>query len=454
MSHRLTLLLAGIWTLLGSAAQAHFLFLRILPPAEGGRAADVYFSDLPDTGDARFVNKIAQTELWLQKTPGRFDPLKVHKEDDRLRAWLPETGSLVVVGRCTYGVIARKGQKPFLLRHHPKALAGSPGDLNQMKPYGQFPLEILARLEPDGVRLVALKDGKPLPKAEFVTVDANLANTKLTADESGEATWKPASPGVYAVHTQVTRPVSGTFGDKKYEEVRDFATVGLTWPLQRKDADPKAVALFEEALAARAQWLDFPGFTAHITGNFDGRRFNGTVSVSAEGEVTFSEDDPSKTEAVSGWVEDQLGSLVMHRLPRSTRPGSTRPMLRFGDQRDDHPLGRLLVFEGGKFASSYRIQDKQIRVVNRHMGTENFTITTLENEQNTEGHFLPRCYVVQYWQAGTGRLLRTETIRDSWRRVGSWDLPASHLVTSASDTGLSVRTFTLSRQEMTSGKGK
>ena len=42
-------------------------------------------------------------------------------------------------------------------------------------------------------------------------------------------------------------------------------------------------------------------------------------------------------------------------------------MLRFGEDRD-HPLGRLLLFEGGTFASSYRIRDRQILVVNRNFG--------------------------------------------------------------------------------------
>src|SRR5437773_6104706 len=87
-------------------AQAHFLFIRILPPAEGGRAAEVYFSELAEAGDPRFIAKIAHTELWLQTESGNFEPLKVHQTPDRLRAWLPYTGSLVVTGKCRYGVVA------------------------------------------------------------------------------------------------------------------------------------------------------------------------------------------------------------------------------------------------------------------------------------------------------------------------------------------------------------
>ncbi|HEY7312183.1 MAG TPA: DUF3386 family protein [Gemmataceae bacterium] len=449
---RILLLVVGIGALQASPAQAHFLFVRILPPAEGGRAAEVYFSELAEAGDPRFVNKIAKTELWLQQTPGRFVALKVHKATDRLRAWLPEQGAVVVVGRCVYGVVGRTRQTPFLLRHFPKALSGSPAELNKMQAHGKLPLEIVAAFEDEGIRVTVLKDGKPVPKAQFVTVDARLNNVQLTADADGKAMWRPPAAGVYSVYARDTRKEAGEAGGKKYEEIRDFATVAFTWPPQRKDADPAAVTLFEEAIAARAQWRDFPGFSARITGDLDGRRFAGTVSIDAKGEVTFSDDDSSRTEAVSGWVEAQFESLVLHRLARPSTPSRAKPVLRFAETRDDHPMGRLLIFEGGRFASSYRIRDKQIQVVNRCLGKENMTITVLENERNADGRFLPRGYVVHSWESGTGRLLRTETVRDRWRRVGSWDLPAAHEVTTATDAGLSVRRFMLSKHELAGKK--
>src|SRR5437667_12611554 len=118
----LTLILGGLQN---SQAQAHFLFIRILPPAEGGRFAEVYFSELAEAGDPRFIDKVAQTQLWLQAAPGKFEPLKAHKGSDRLRALLPASGSLTVIGVCDYGVLARPMQPAFLLRHYPKAMAGS-----------------------------------------------------------------------------------------------------------------------------------------------------------------------------------------------------------------------------------------------------------------------------------------------------------------------------------------
>src|SRR6516162_1250800 len=110
---RILLLVLGIGGLQASPARAHFLFIRVLPLAEGGRAAEVYFSELAEAGDPRFIAKVAHTQLWLQATPGKFEELKAHKAADRLRAWVHETGSVVVVGSCTYGVLGRPKQTPF-----------------------------------------------------------------------------------------------------------------------------------------------------------------------------------------------------------------------------------------------------------------------------------------------------------------------------------------------------
>ena len=177
--------------------------------------------------------------------------------------------------------------------------------------------------------------------------------------------------------------------------MREFATLTFTWPLSRSDADPEAVKLFEEAVAARAQWKDFPGFTATIDGNIDGRPIAGDVTVAADGSVTIDAAD----EPTADWVREQLESITRHRVASEAASDANRPVLRFADEESDHPLGRLLEFDGGQFASSYRVRDRQIMVVNRHFGEQDMTITVLDNERTATDRFLPRSYTVQYWDA-------------------------------------------------------
>jgi len=436
---------AAVFFLAVPPASAHFLFVRITPPAEAGRAAEVFFSDRAEAGDAQFVGKIAHTKLWAQAGPGSFQSLTVRPLTDRLRAAVPGSSSLVVIGACEYGVLTRK--IPFLLRYFPKALAGKPEDLNRMQPSDRVPLEITAHITAEGIRLSALRDGKPLPGAEFHT--ATAGNTKvppLKADEQGVALWKPSGPGEYSLYTSFISQNSGTRNGKKYVEIRDFATIAFVWPLAPTAPDPRAVALFQEALAARAHWEGFPGFSADIRGYMDGRPFAGAVTIQADGNVNAA----VKDEATQTWVQEQLESIVLHRGARGNArsTGKADPPVHFGDADLHHPLGRLLIFDGGRFASSYRIKDKQIMVVNRHLGKENMTITVLDNDRTPDGRFLPRSYTVQYWEAATGDLKRTETVQDRWLRIGSWDLPAAHTLNMSTGSGLATRSFVLSKHRL------
>jgi hypothetical protein len=452
MRHRVRVLAVACAALVPAAgeARAHFLFVRVGPMAEGGRSAEVYFSEQAEAGDPKFVDKIAGTKLWLQTSakPGTFEPLAVHKGADRLRATVPAGGSVMVVGACEYGVLARPNQTPFLLRYYPKAVAGKPEHHNALKaaaPTG-VALEIVPTFESGRVRLTAVRNGEPLKGVTFHTVDSDLTTSEVKSGPGGPADWTPPGPGRYSVYVKDVLKQSGEAGGKPYDEVREFATLAFTWPLDRTDADPEAVSLFEKAVASRATWDGFTGFAARVEGSLDGRPFAGKVAVEADGSVKAEVDDAS----ARAWLEDQLGSLAMHRLPNDDRGSSSerpRPVLRFADDDESHPLGRLLTFQGGRMASSYRVRDGQISVVNRQAGPKNFSITVLDNTPTSGGKFLPHTYLVHYWDAATGKLDRVETFEDSWTRVGAWDLPTRHTVTTSTAGGLSVRSARLSGHE-------
>jgi hypothetical protein len=437
-------------------ARAHFLFIRIEAHAEAGRSAEVYFSDQAEAGDPRLIAKVGHTKLWAQTEPGVFRELAVRQGADRLRAALPPDSSLVVVGECQYGVLARPDQTPFLLRYYPKAVTGVAAALNQMKPKSEIPFEIQPTFENNGpagdkdkgkaaagvVRLVALRHGKPIPNAVFTRIDSELSEETIKAGPDGTAVWTPSAPGRYSVYVRETLKQPGTLDGKPYDEIREFATLALNWPLQNGEADPEAVALFTEAIAHRASWRDFPGFSAAIKGHLDGRTFTGKLTVMADGSVDVKTDDS----VALPWLKSQFESMAMHRLPPPPADSSDSqgPRFRFAGRGDDHPFGRLVAVEGGQMASSYRIKDRQIMIVNRRMGKQHMTITMLDNETNPEGRFLPHSYVVHYWDAATGKLKSTETFQERWQRAGKWDLPTLHTVTTASDSGLSVRSVLLS----------
>ncbi|MBL8827666.1 MAG: DUF3386 family protein, partial [Planctomycetaceae bacterium] len=318
---------------LPQVVQAHFLFIRIGAHAEAGRGVEVFFSEQARAGDPRFVAKVAHTELWLQDEPGKFTQLKVNAGVDRLRAYLPSGKSVAVVGRCEYGVLKR--DKAFLLRYYPKAISGQPADLAKLTRHESTPLEIMAAIDGSTVKLTVLLDGKPLPGVTLTTVDDDLVNTELKTDAQGQATWQPGKAGQHAVYVKHVTPTSGMKNGQSYDEIREFATLALDWPLGANEAQPEAVKLFQNAIAARAAWQDFAGFQAKLAGHVDGRAFAGQATVNDKGEVTLELDDDTVTE----WVTDQLQSLVNHR--RASSGIRAEPLLRFADDDTKHPLGRL-----------------------------------------------------------------------------------------------------------------
>jgi hypothetical protein len=304
---------------------------------------------------------------------------------------------------------------------------------------------VVAQFEPGQVVLTALLHGKPMPGAKFTTVDSDLSKEELTADSEGRATFKPAAPSVYAIYVAHVDPTPGEHRGESYKEIREFATLAFSWPLVPAGSDPQAVAAFEEALSARAAWQNFTGFSAKVSGMVAGRPFQGTALVKADGSVVLEVDD----DAVSDWVQNQLESITMHRAASQNAADRPKPVLRYADDRDDDPRGRLLAFDGGHFATSYRVKDRQITSVNRLLDGKNMTITVLDNVKNAESMFLPHTYTVQYWDDQTGELERSESVVDRWTRVGNWDLPLEHTVCTSSNGALSVRTIQLSDHAVT-----
>jgi hypothetical protein len=232
MRRRFTRMLVALLMLSGMATQAaaHFLFIRIGEPDATGRRVEVFFSEHAQAGDPAFVEKIAHTKLWVQKTPGEFTALEVHKAADRLTAQLPDGQAVSVIGQCEYGVLVR--DVPFLLRYYPKAVTGAPEAVNALKPRDKIPLEIVARFSEQGVTLTALRHGKPVPGAVFTTIDDDLVNEELKADADGHATWKSKTAGYYCVYTRAVTKQAGKSGEKSYDEIREFATLAFPWPLK------------------------------------------------------------------------------------------------------------------------------------------------------------------------------------------------------------------------------
>ena len=205
-------------------------------------------------------------------------------------------------------------------------------------------------------------------------------------------------------------------------------------------ADPAATKLLAEGRAARDLWNHFPGFTADVEVNLEGKTTKGTLKVSAQGKVDL---DLPEGEATK-WATGQLDSIVSHRLGG----GEEETPCAFADDVTDHPLGRKIVVLNDEFHSSYRIKGQQILVVNRNVPGSRFTITVMENKLTEDKKYLPSSFVVNTWDASTEALKRSDTYHQEWKRVGKFDLPTHLTVVTATNGKLEARSLTLTNWKL------
>jgi hypothetical protein len=448
--------------LLAAAAPARAHFVWIVPgdPAGGKATARVVFSDAPRPDSPELLKKIAGAEFFARGADGKTVPLKAAEGKDALELALPTAGPQAIGAVCHYGVVKRGQDEPFLLHYYAKT-AIAPADriaVHELyaRPWDRLPLEVVAA---DGPAVRVLWQGKPLPGAEVVLLlpgQEKPVEGKSDADGVFRLPDAPPPDGVVGIRARHVEEKEGEHDGKTYKSVRHYAT--LTVPLGSRHAgrdepatgaapgkgerpkaagpaDPEATKLLADARAARAAWENFPGFSADVEVNVDGKVSKGTVAVDAKGKVALQVDDP----AAAAWARRVLASVVSHRL---AGPEENTPCA-FADDNATHPLGRAVRVVGDEFDSSYRVRDRQILVVNRTMKDTRFTITVLENRANAEGKFLPAHYVVNYWDA-KGGLSRSEAHRQTWQRFGRFDLPREAFVLATEAGKQDARCLTLS----------
>lgn len=207
--------------------------------------------------------------------------------------------------------------------------------------------------------------------------------------------------------------------------------------------DPAATKLLADARAARASWHNFPGFSADLEVNIDGKITRGHLDVGPKGKITLS---GINNQALARETSRRLKSIVDHRLDGGD---DHKTPCAFADDNAHHPLGRAIRVLNDEFHSSYRIRGREVVVVNRTMPGVRFTITVIESRLNEEKQYLPACYVVNYWNSKSNALMRSDAFRQEWTRLGKFDLPSVDLLVTATPDGkLVARRLTLSNHKL------
>lgn len=147
------------------------------------------------------------------------------------------------------------------------------------------------------------------------------------------------------------------------------------------------------------------------------------------------------TEEASQWLRGALGNAVGHRRGGDFAQGDGRHPLTFGPD-DGNPLGRQVVLND-TLESSYRVRDDRVTEVVRTMGDRRFIITVLETANGDGRKYLPRHFVVTYFDAASGAITEVQSFSDTHAKIaGAW-LPTSRRVITAADGRITSRRFEL-----------
>jgi hypothetical protein len=443
--------------LVNSAAEAHFIWADVQPRPDGTSEARIYFGELPKPGEPELIGKIAETRAWLRGPDNHATALKLARSSDAtlaaLVAGLAPARSASLEATCDYGVFQR-GPAALLLQYYAKHLPDDWAQLDEKLTRSEkLRLDIVPRLSGDQLSLRVLYEGTPAVGREVIVLDPSGKQHELKTDEEGRVSMAVLPGGSYAVraaHVEAER--GGERDGKSFSQTWHYCTLTLAVPKAAappaaKASEISAADLLARARAARSVWQGFPGFSADINVNLNGRQAAGRLVVEPQGTVTLEFPDPVLRE----WAEEQLNSLVQHRMPEdNVQPGKVK----YADNDLTHPMGRKIDLGDLEVNSVYRIRDDVITEVSRKMGKTRFTISVLEVMRDPDDKYLPRSFTMNLFDAATSELKISRGFWNDWQRVGNFDLPKIITEVVTHDGAVETRQMTLSNWRLGKGEEK
>lgn len=413
------LLSVAILAIAAHAAHAHFLWASYENPA--GKKIRIEFAESP--GDS-----VLPAVAGRAKDVKTWENIPVVQEDEGLVGFTKgQVGGAIL----HYGVLDRSEQQRgiFLLEYYAKACSSYEV---ASKPAGMR-AEVVVVKAGGKLTLQALLDGKPAGGAEF-TYFVGKEEKTANAGADGKLTIDHAAAN-FMGRAMIAEKKSGSLDGKKYDLVRNYATLAIGKPVAPSKADPVAYKLLEGAAVNRASFPEkLLGLHVEFTASVGKKEIKGTLTMDDASGVTIGGGDESPE---FKWVSGQMRSMFLHRRSGRFEDGDGSHPLKLGD--DENSFGRLILV-GDSFNSKYRVKDGQILEVDRTMGKERILVNVLQTMRTRENRVLSTRMSVMRFDA-TNKILGSEIITDSFAdQDGVW-LPKSRSVLMYVDGQAEFRTI-------------
>ena len=127
-----------------SIGRAHFIWVV---PDKGAATAQIVFSDNSIPDKPELLAKVAQTKWYARDNSGKTTPVKSAATKEGYSLVAPAKGPTLLGGACTYGVVKRGKDDPFLLNYIALALVGASPENRPSEfayaPWDVMPMQIL-----------------------------------------------------------------------------------------------------------------------------------------------------------------------------------------------------------------------------------------------------------------------------------------------------------------------
>ncbi len=431
--------MALVWLAASLPARAHFVW--IIPSQHEPGKFEIVFSEGAYRGSSELVSRLQGVNAEFKTADGSsrnlaLSPVTSEDEGAMLTESTLPSGDFAIEAKLDYGVFGKTGAPVRLIYYTKHLRSGCSEKCAKLAGETDHSLEVVP-CSADPRSFQVLWHGEPATGASVTVTDQQDNEDEFETSDKGLIEVPTDWEGPFAVRAMYRDTSdSGTLAGQDYQGALHIATLTMSVPEQQHSASDVLIAAREH----RALWEDFSGFTASMTLTVNDDQFSGKVIVAEDGEVSFDVSDG----APQAWLERTVSSLVMHRLP-GNEVGSGGEFLR---QVTPHPLGQEIELHGEGMGSIYRVNQDVVREVNREMGSGHFKISVLDIFTNAEGKYLPKVYVVTFWNDESGSISNTSTVMHEWQRVGKWDLPRTLTEVTSRPNGSEIRKIEFENLEL------
>lgn len=203
-------------------------------------------------------------------------------------------------------------------------------------------------------------------------------------------------------------------------------------------ADPAAWNLLKSAHGRRESFpVNVTGANAELVFNDNGKILNGKLTYTVEKgtEIVLDGIDEETRE----WITGHINNILAHRRGGEFIKGDGKNPITYAAD-DNSPIGRRIELND-RMKSSYRIHDNRVVEVDRTMGNDHFVVNVIDVNFTEGGKFLPKHYIVNYFDNKTGAMTKSDTYSDGYAKVKNIWFPVSRKVIHAENNKITMRTL-------------